>query len=69
MLFESLIQTMDTEKVLIEKKAHPIFLLICFNKGILLLKDCLNQHIGRGKGDKFYFEITLKYNICSHNVI
>ena len=69
MLFESLIQTMYTEKVLIEKKAHPIFLLICFNKGILLLKDCLKQHIGRGKGDKFYFEITLKYNICSHNVI
>ena len=29
----------------------------------------LKEHIGRGKRDKFYFEITLKYNICSFNVI
>ena len=53
MLFESLIQTMYTEKVLIEKKAHPIFLLICFNKGILLLKDCLNNIWKGGKEINF----------------
>ena len=29
----------------------------------------LKVHIERGKRDKFYFEITLKYNICSINVI
>ena len=57
MLFESLIRTMDTEKLLIEKKAHPIFLLICFNKGTLLLKDCLKNIYEEGKEINFILKL------------